>query len=659
MLKALKRWWQIRTGEEDTPFDGDAPAWAISLIVHVGVVLALTMMWVYQPEKSLILTMPSDEELVEPVVQDLFFAKDPQQDIGANSQLGVTMAHAQASTYSDISDVPIEVRHDDVNPTVVMHMNVSIPTGPALSETEAVRGAVGVGATGASGAIDRITHEILQSLQQRRTLVVWLFDQSGSLDRTRQEIYNRFDRIYQELSVAKDGGNDSFKRHSEKPLLSAVVQFGQKCEILTEKPTDDVAELKKAIQAVKNDPSGIENVFQSISLCVDKYQKYRTEVPRRNVLFVVVSDEVGDDERELDRCVAKCRRSEIPVYVIGVPAPFGRTELNIKYVDPDPSFDQSVQWIPVRQGPETIYPERLKLGFTPGQNNDLEELDSGFGPFALTRLCYETGGIYFAVHPHNDAQARAVDRGDTPVMSARIRHFFDPGVMRRYRPDYKPIQDYERLLNENLARRSLVEAAQFSWVSPMESPRLRFPKENEGALKAMLDEAQKAAAKLEPKIEQLYLILAKGEKDREKLTEPRWQAGYDLAMGRVCAVKVRTEGYNNMLALLKNGRNFQNDRNDTWQLAPADHFEGTSLQKLAEKAKVYLQRVVDEHPGTPWALIAERELATPLGWQWQEAYTGVNAPRPQPMGNGNNNNNNNNNRNMGPPPKPKRQNIRL
>src|SRR5690606_20116799 len=132
------------------------------------------------------------------------------------------------------------------------------------------------------------------------------------------------------------------------------------------------------------------------------------------------------------------------------------TELNIKYVDPDPSFDQSVQWIPVRQGPETIYPERLKLGFTPGQNNDLEELDSGFGPFALTRLCYETGGIYFAVHPHNDAQARAVDRGDTPVMSARIRHFFDPGVMRRYRPDYKPIQDYERLLNENLARRSLV-----------------------------------------------------------------------------------------------------------------------------------------------------------------------------------------------------------
>ena len=657
MFKALKRWWQIRTGEEETPFDGDAPAWAISLIVHVVVFSVLALMWVYRPEASLVLTLPSEEELIEPIVQDFFYAKDAQQAIGANSMAGVTMAQALAPNYSEISDVPVDVREDDVNPTVAVQMNVDIPTGPALSETQMVKGAVGVGATGAAGAIDRITHEILQSLQQRRTLVVWLFDQSGSLDRTRQEIYERFDRIYQELSVVQDAGHESFKRHADKPLLSAVVQFGQQCEILTEQPTDDVATLKKAIQAVKNDPSGVENVFQSIGLCVDRFQKYRTELPRRNVLFVVVSDEVGDDERELDRCVAKCRRMEIPVYVIGVPAPFGRTELQIKFVDPDPNFDQSVQWIPVRQGPETIYPERLKLGFTPGRNNDLEELDSGFGPFALTRLCYETGGIYFAVHANNAAAARAVDRGDTPVMSARIQHFFDPGIMRRYRPDYKPIQEYERLLNENLARRSLVEAAQFSWVSPMESPTLRFPKENEGALKALLDEAQKTAAKLEPKIDQLYLILAKGEKDRDKLTEPRWQAGYDLAMGRVCAVKVRTEGYNNMLALLKNGRNFQNDKSDTWELGPADHFEGTALQKLAEKAKVYLQRVVDEHPGTPWALIAERELATPLGWQWQETYTGVNAPRQQ-MGNGNNNNNNNNNRNK-VRPKPKRANIKL
>lgn len=656
MLKALKRWWQVRTGEEETPFDGDAPAWVVSLGVHIVVVVLLALLWLERPDSDLVLTLPTEETEIEPIAQEFYYSKDSQPDIGANSVAGLTAAQALAPNFSEISDVPVDVREDDINPTVNVQMNVDIPTGPALSQTQMVKGAVGEGATGASGAIDRITHEILQSLQQRRTLVVWLFDQSGSLDRTRKEIYERFDRIYEELQVVEKSGHESFKRHSDKPLLSAIVQFGQKCEFLTEEPTDDLAALKKAIEGIQNDPTGVENVFQSIGLCVDKYQKYRTDIPRRNVMFVVVSDEVGDDERELDRCVAKCRRTEIPVYVIGVPAPFGRTELKVKFVDPDPSFDQSVQWVPVRQGPETIYPERLRLGFTPGENDDLEELASGFGPFALTRLCYETGGIYFAIHANSSAASRAMGSSDTPVMASRIQHFFDPGIMRRYRPDYKPIQEYERMLNENLARRSLVEAAQLSWVSPMESPTLKFPKENEGALKALLDEAQKTAAKLEPKVDQLYLVLARGEKDRDKLTEPRWRAGFDLAMGRVCAVKVRTEGYNTMLASLKNGRNFENDKNDTWELTPADNYEGSAIQKMAEKAKVYLQRVVDEHPGTPWALIAERELATPLGWEWKEAYTGVNAPRPQ-MGNGNNNNNNNNRPMMRP--KPKRSNIKL
>ncbi len=656
MLNALRRWWQVRTGEEETPFDGDAPAWAVSLLVHLGLIVTLALFFIYRPDADLQLTLPSeDEELVEPMVQDFFAAKDAQTDIGANSVQGLSVAASLAPTISDISDVPMEVA-DDVNPTVNVQFNADIPTGLNFSDTQMVKGAVGVGTTGASGAIDRITQEILQSLQTRKTLVVWLFDQSGSLNRTRKEINDRFDRIYEELGVVKKSGHEAFAKHDDKPLLTAIASFGQKCNFLTKEPTDDLAEMKKAIDSIEDDPTGIENTFQSVMLSVDTFQKYRTQVPRRNVMFVVVTDEVGDDEQALDMCVAKCRRAEIPVYVIGVPAPFGRTELKIKYVDLDPNYDQSVQWIPVRQGPETVYPERLKLAFAGGRNDDLDELDSGFGPFALTRLCYETGGIYFAVHGNNTAAGRAVGRNETPVMAARIQHFFDPGIMRRYRPDYKPIEEYQKLVSQNGARRALIQAAQVSWVSPMENPTLQFPKQNEGALKALLDEAQKSAAKLEPKIEELYLILSQGEKDRPKVSEPRWQAGFDLAMGRVCAVKVRTESYNNMLAVMKGGRAFQNKDNDTWVLEPADNYSGSALEKLAEKAKVYLQRVVEEHPGTPWALIAERELQTPLGWDWKETRTGVNDPRPA-MGNGNNNNNNNNPNGM--MAKPKRPNVKL
>ena len=103
------------------------------------------------------------------------------------------------------------------------------------------------------------------------------------------------------------------------------------------------------------------------------------------------------------------------------------------------------------------------------------------------------------------------------------------------------------------------------------------------------------------------------------LTSPRWQAGYDLAMGRASAARARIEGYNAMLAAIKRGKDFKNASSNTWVLESADTIEAsTALKRLVDEAKKYLQRVVDEHPGTPWALIAEHELQMPIGWKWTE-----------------------------------------
>ena len=83
----------------------------------------------------------------------------------------------------------------------------------------------------------------------------------------------------------------------------------------------------------------------------------------------------------------------------------------------------------------------------------------------------------------------------------------------------------------------------------MENVRLRFPRIDDAQFARDLSNAQRDAAKLEPKIDALVAILRQGERDREKVTTPRWQAGFDLAIGRALAVKVRTEGYNAMLAM--------------------------------------------------------------------------------------------------------------
>jgi hypothetical protein len=248
-------------------------------------------------------------------------------------------------------------------------------------------------------------------------------------------------------------------------------------------------------------------------------------------------------------------------------------------------------------------------------------MDSGFGPFALTRLAYETGGIFFSVHPNRNVH-REVSRNEIDAFSAYLKHFFDPQVMRRYRPDYASPEEYMRRLQSNQARTALVTAARKSWVSSMDKPQLRFVKRSEAELANALSEAQKGAAKAEPLLLDLYETLRVGEADRPRETTPRWQAGYDLAMGQVMATMVRTQAYNAMLAQAKRGMPFQNASNNTWVLVPSSEVTIDSrLGKAAEKATEYLQRVIDEHPDTPWALIARHELATPIGWGWTEEFT--------------------------------------
>ena len=159
---------------------------------------------------------------------------------------------------------------------------------------------------------------------------------------------------------------------------------------------------------------------------------------------------------------------------------------------------------------------------------------------------------------------------------------------------------------------------------------------------------------LQPKIDALYGILAAGLPDREKVTEKRWQAGYDLAIGRVLAVKVRTDAYNIMLAEGKTGMKFKDPKNDTWRLVPNGDIStvGSQTEKAAAQAETYLQRVVAEHPGTPWAQIAAAELRRPLGYAWQEAHTGVNTPKND--GGGGNGRQRDDMRRKLAPPKPKR-----
>jgi hypothetical protein len=637
-MKALKNWWQMRTGEDETPFDGDTPAWLASMVFHMCLLIVLGLIGLsdYRPE-GIVLQMPEviedDDTLIDPL--DFQYNPDETTDVGASSEekfdAPVQSLAPLVALESIVPPLEAETRPDGEFEAPELPVT---PTGLAFSPNVAIRGSTGVGTSGALGTLDLITVEIKHSLEQRPTLVVWMFDQSYSLNHQRKKVNARFRNIYRELGVIEGADDKAFKKHKNKgdvPLLTTVMSFGKQYAYLTSAPTDDVALITKTVDGIENDPSGDENVFQAIYDVADKVKSMRKQ---RNIMIVVFTDEVGDDQqRGLEATIGLCRKHAIPVYVVGVPAPFGRDKALLKWIDPDPNYDQKPQWGEVVQGPESYMPERIKLSFGPGTSD--EPIASGFGPYSLSRLTYETGGQYYRVHP-NRVLNRAVSRKETAELTSHLKYFFDEAVMRPYKPDYVSIEEYKKMVGANKARYALISAARQSWITAMKNPQLHFPKKNEADLANRLTEAQKVAAKLSPEINKLYQILKEGEADRPNESRPRWKAGYDLAMGRTLAAKVRTDGYNAMLAKAKNGLKFKNAKSDTWDIRPADEITvGSALARGAKDAKMYLNRVVNEHPDTPWALLASRELERPMGWTWEERHTGVNDVRRN--GGGNNN----------------------
>ncbi len=207
---------------------------------------------------------------------------------------------------------------------------------------------------------------------------------------------------------------------------------------------------------------------------------------------------------------------------------------------------------------------------------------------------------------HGHAESTPLDDVDVIFFdSARI----DPMIERFH----------EQRLAANKALQALHQAARLRPVKVSGALRFSFVKTNEAALKRLLDEAQKAVAKLEPLVVEMVETLKEGKKDRAALRQPRLQAGYDLAIGRALASRVRVEGYNAMLARLKQGKLFTKPGSTTWILEPADAIEaGSSFEKMLSDAKGRLQGVVDQHPGTPWAFLAQRELDAKIGWRWIE-----------------------------------------
>lgn len=583
----------------DDPLPADSaretPAWLLSLGVHVGVIAVL---WGISLAPTFEQMLIIESEMGELDPEDYALSETIVEPIGNQSDMEL-VSPSQAAAALEGQNEPQTMQEQLFNELVP----ISLPPAAVVEqahESELLSAVERLGATahpgGIEGSLDRLALEISASLKEKKTLVVWVLDRSPSVGKQREAIAARLENVYRQIGLLEPD--------EAKSLKTALVAFGRTTEIMTPDPLDDVTDLPDMIRGIQPEKLGdidagddrLENVFTAIHTSANRWLTYRKGANSRNVMIIAVTDEAGSDQENLEKVVALTRHNGIKCYVVGSAAPFGRREVEVPW-----EIDGETYQVTLRPGPETIIPELPRLPFWTVSESDLRQMSSGYGPYALTRLCVETGGLFLISQD---------TRGPR----------FDPDAMRDRAPSYDTVANYLRDVQSHPVKLALVTAAQNLQVKSVPRPKLEFRADSQNILVGEITDAQRPFADFEYKINEIAGGLQAVENHRSTLTEARWQAHYDLAMGRLLAMKARAFGYNAVLANMKVAPlPFENQGSNRWRVVPSKDITGSPLvRKMASDARTYLVRVLDTHPGTPWALLAERELSQPMGWEWRE-----------------------------------------
>ena len=192
-------------------------------------------------------------------------------------------------------------------------------------------------------ALDQLAREILRHLKDHKLTVVWLFDESISMQDDQRSILEKFDRVSSELKKNIEPG-----KKSSGALNHAIVGFGQSIDFVLKKPTLDIDEIGRAIKKLRTDMSGIENTMQAIRETVENYAGVIGK--DRKMLLILVTDESSEDGADVEEARQALKKYKVPLYVIGRQSLFGYQFAHHRYVDP---VTKDVYHPVIHRGPET------------------------------------------------------------------------------------------------------------------------------------------------------------------------------------------------------------------------------------------------------------------------------------------------------------------
>ncbi len=436
-------------------------------------------------------------------------------------------------------------------------------------------------------AMDQLAREIIRQLKDHKLTVVWMFDESVSMEDDKKTVLEKFDRVSSELKKYMEQD-----KKSAGALNHSIVGFGQGLDYMLDKPRDDIDQIGRAIKKLRIDPTGIENTMGAVREVAEHYAGLTRRGDRR-VMIVLVTDESGDDGADVEEARQALKRYRIPLYVIGRQSLFGFPYAHHRYEDP---VTRDVYHPLIRRGPETA---DIELYQWDGLYERWDEQPSGFAPYELARLTKESGGIYFVLpseefmRTHHREQAYSIAQ------------------LKEYQPEYDNRLVYTEKRGSSPLRQTLFAIA-------MEGKgmtyRRDFPIEHPALVQTALEEGQKAGNKLGVLLEvQKRLETLHTARDRE--LEKRWQAHYDLMLAQTVAFEVKAYEYRALMASIARQPPTPKGQPGpglmiTWvvdharePLAP--HSE--TAKKYAEAERL-LKEVIAKHPRTPWADLAQDAL---------------------------------------------------
>lgn len=142
--------------------------------------------------------------------------------------------------------------------------------------------------------------------------------------------------------------------------------------------------------------------------------------------------------------------------------------------------------------------------------------------------------------------------------------------------------------------------------------------QTENILKQQVFNDQREVAKIFGQLDEVYEKLTEAKEDRDKETK-RWQVNYDFMVARVEAQIAFIYEYQSMLGLMRKEFPPRDAKvHNGWKLAAQPKLSGDARgKKLAQNSLKALDKIIKDHSGTPWEVLAKREKLTALGLEWQ------------------------------------------